>query len=153
MLRRDEPEPDAPRPNGEGRDEPAVLRNAGPTASLMHALDEHLMMACADGAGRITFVNPRSCRVLQRTPDEIVGQQAHDVGVGLPPPDTLLALRGTFSRGEVWRGELSGNAKDGTALWLSATIVPLATRDGPSRSHMLRRLRCDFVRAFTSDLP
>ena len=121
--------PDAARPNGETRELHLPACDAALTASLMRVLDEHAIVACADGTGHLTFVNPALCRLLQRAPGELIGQPALSLDAGLEPPDTLPGLEQALSRGQVWRGELSGRARDGSAHWLAATIVPFAVDD------------------------
>ncbi len=129
MLPCNEPGPEDASPDTAPRQEHSPASHAALKTSLTHALNEHAIFACVDGSGIITFVNPALCRVLQRSAEELVGQHVGSVDASLQAPETLQSLGDAISRGEVWRGELNGRARDGSSRWLAATVAPLATGD------------------------
>jgi two-component system, chemotaxis family, sensor kinase Cph1 len=137
VLPCDEAALNRPRLDAEARESGVSPRTAELGTSLMHALDEHALVACADGAGRITFANSAFCRASQRTRHELLGEHVRSIDAGLQPPELQRAIWETISRGESWRGELRGRAKDGSAYWVAATVAPLATGSPGERQYVL----------------
>ncbi|HEY6357639.1 MAG TPA: ATP-binding protein, partial [Vicinamibacterales bacterium] len=60
---------------------------------------------------------------FQRT--ELIGQNQRMIDTGLHPPAFYDAIAQTIGGGHVWRGEMQARAKDGSAYWVDATIVPV----------------------------
>jgi PAS domain S-box-containing protein len=137
VLPCDESAPDTPRLEAEARESGVSPRTAELDTSLMRALDEHAVVACADGAGRITFASSAFCRVSQRTLHDLMGKHVGSIEAGAHPPELLRAIWETISSGETWRGELRGRAKDGSAYWLAGTVAPLATGSPGDRRYVL----------------
>jgi len=80
----------------------------------------------------VTYCNPATERMTGYSTVEVIGQQS-PLFQPTSAVQTLEAvpaeLRPTVERGEVWRGELVGRRKDGTAFDLAVTLSPLYNSD------------------------
>lgn len=100
------------------------------------AVDHHALVAIADPAGRLTYVNDRLCaltrydRAALLDPALAVTERAHPAGVFLGPAWE------TIKRGEVWAGQVAGHTRDGETYWLHATVMPLRGPDGRPRQYI-----------------
>ncbi|MFP4207960.1 MAG: EAL domain-containing protein [Wenzhouxiangella sp.] len=91
-------------------------------------------MYALDARGVITEVNPRACKLLGYEPEELVGQKAHQlfhVHLGEPHDGGLTCpILAATARGERFTGEQRFRRRDGLALEVSVTSVPLTDQDG-----------------------
>nr|WP_239056509.1 EAL domain-containing protein [Wenzhouxiangella limi] len=91
-------------------------------------------MYALDAQGVITEVNPRACKLLGFEPDELVGQKAHQlfhVHLGEPRDDSLpCPILSATARGERFTGEQRFRRRDGLAVEVSVTSVPLSEQEG-----------------------
>jgi len=76
------------------------------------------LITATDLEGRITYVNAAACRLLKRSPEELLGQSVEICG---EDPERGATQRGiiekTLADGE-WRGEVVNRASDGTEVVL-----------------------------------
>ncbi len=91
-------------------------------------------MYALDAQGVITEVNPRACKLLGFEPSELVGQKAHRLfhaHLGGPRDDGLSCpILSATARGERFTGEQRFRRRDGLALEVSVTSVPLSEQEG-----------------------
>jgi PAS domain S-box-containing protein len=96
---------------------------------------EHVMalttiLSETDLHGTITFVNNKFCEVSQYTADELIGKPHNIVRHPDMPKELFALFWKTIKKGEVFRGIVKNRAKDGSAYWVDATIVPVIDHDG-----------------------
>lgn len=99
--------------------------------TLFRAVEQSAsLVAVADAAGRIEFVNPEFTRVTGYDAEEAVGRP-----LLRPRPDDMPAalseaLQTAMRSGHEWRGEFQGRKKDGAAYWTSAKVSPVRDSRG-----------------------
>lgn len=89
-----------------------------------YALDRSASVVIADTQGTIIYTNSNFCQVSQYTQDDLLGQNWQILDSSFHPPEVFQTMRHTIAQGQVWRGEMKSQAKDGRYYWLDMTIVP-----------------------------
>ena len=98
--------------------------------NLNIALNESAIVAITDKNGIITYVNKEFCKISKYSKQELIGQNHRILKSGYHSPQFYSELWKTISNGNVWRGEIKNNAKDGTFYWVKTTIVPFLDKNG-----------------------
>jgi two-component system, NarL family, sensor histidine kinase NreB len=110
--------------------------SASDSRNLASALDEHAIVSIADPRGQITYVNDKFCAISQYTRNELIGQD-HRIAISSHHPQEFVReLWTTVSRGDVWRGEIKNQAKDGSYYWEDTTVVPFLDEEGCPRQYV-----------------
>lgn len=89
------------------------------------AIDISSLVSKTDINGVITYANEPFCQVSQYSLQELLG---HSHGIIRHPdsPDTLYKdMWQTITQKKVWKGTIKNKAKDGTAYFVDATIIPI----------------------------
>jgi len=88
-------------------------------------------IAMSDPEMRLRYVNPAFTALTGYTAQEAIGQHVSLLFRGTMSEQDRQSLRLALAQGDVWRGEVSNQRKDGRPYEASMTIVPL--RDGEGR--------------------
>lgn len=105
-------------------------------AELESVLNEATIFAITDQEDRILYANDNFCQLYKYSRDELLGQK-HDIySSNYHPPSFFNDIWETIQGGEVWRGEILNQAKDGTKYWLDTTIIPFVNTNGERYKHI-----------------
>ena len=83
-----------------------------------------------DLQGRIEFVNPRFSEITGYTRAEVIGQNPRLLKSGQHSLDFYRELWQTILAGQVWRGELINQTREGELYWDLASISPVRNNEG-----------------------
>jgi len=94
------------------------------------ALDEHAIVSFTDVKGNITYANNKFCTISGYSRDELIGQNHKLLKSDEHPREFYTDLWKTISNGDVWRGNIKNQSKDGSYYWVDGTIVPFLNDQG-----------------------
>jgi len=83
-----------------------------------------------DPAGTIEYANATMLRTYGYRLDELSGQTPRILKSGDKPTETYSALWDTIRSGETWHGEFHNRRKDGSQVWVAASIGPVKDQEG-----------------------
>lgn len=105
-------------------------------ADLDRVLNEATIFAFTDREDRISYVNDNFCNLYKYTREELIGKRHDLFDTGYHPPSFFREIWNIIEAGEVWKGEILNQAKDGTKYWLDTTIVPFMDANGKRYRHV-----------------
>ncbi|MGM0519761.1 MAG: response regulator [Campylobacterota bacterium] len=91
----------------------------------LNAIDNVAIVSKADTKGVITFANDIFCEIAQYSRQELYGQPHNIVRHPDMPKAAFKDLWETISNGDTWQGKVKNQAKDGSAYYVNATIMPI----------------------------
>ena len=103
------------------------------------ALDQSAIVSTTDEFGVISYVNDQFCEILKYDREELIGKTHKIVNSGYHSPEFFKQLWSTIRLGNVWRGEIKNQAKDGAFFWLDTTIVPFLNSCGEPHQYVAIR--------------
>ena len=89
------------------------------------ALDRSALLSVTDINGVILDVNAKFCEVSGYSREELLGNSHNLVKSGYHSEAFFRRLYKTVRSGEMWRGEVCNQAKDGSLFWVDLAIVPV----------------------------
>lgn len=98
--------------------------------NIRYSLDESSLLTITDPRGVIKYVNDYFCELFQYKPEELVGFDHRLINSSYHPKKFFKKMWSDLGNGHIFRGEIRNKAKDGTIIWLDATIVPFVDERG-----------------------
>ena len=89
------------------------------------ALDRSALLSVTDVDGIILDVNAKFCEVSGYSREELLGNNHNLVKSGFHSEAFFRRLYKMVRKGEVWRGEVCNQAKDGSLFWVDLAVVPV----------------------------
>lgn len=102
-----------------------ILREAHNLYSATRLIDEKFCVSIIDTTGEITYVNQRFCELSQFTEDELLGATLGKLNPAYNQVVFFSTLKTQLENKGLWQDQIQSFAKDGTAYWVRATIVPV----------------------------
>ncbi len=129
------------------------LRQAHKTLSrLKTALDQAAVVAITDSHGTIVEVNDHFCHLSQYSREELIGQTHRIVNSGYHSQHFFRQMWATITQGEIWKGEIRNQAKDGSHYWVNTTIVPFMDEEGQPFQYLAIRFDITAQKQLEADL-
>ena len=88
------------------------------------AIGAHMLVSESSPEGTILSVNDNYCLTSGYEAAELVGQNHRIFNSGIHPQGYYRVLWETVLAGKVWKGTFRNRHKDGSHIWLMATIIP-----------------------------
>jgi PAS domain S-box-containing protein len=100
------------------------------TGSLMRSLDEYVIVAETDAAGRFTRVNRRFQDISGYTEAELLGQGFAMIGSGWHSAAFWRDMWSCIGQGRPWQGEICNRSRQGSLYWVQTLVAPILGADG-----------------------
>ncbi|QOP45063.1 FIST N-terminal domain-containing protein [Sulfurimonas paralvinellae] len=92
---------------------------------FLKALDSVVIISRTDTDGIITYVNERFEEISGYTKEELIGKP-HSIVRNPNVEDAVFAkMWETITKGNIWKGEFSNRAKDGSLYYVKSSIIPI----------------------------
>lgn len=101
------------------------------------ALVESSIVVITDTKGIITYANEEFCKVSKYKTEELIGEYLIDFNETYHPENFYLEIIETIASGNIWKGEIKKNAKDGNYYWVNGTIIPFTDTNGEQYQYIV----------------
>ena len=92
---------------------------------FLKALDSVVIISRTDTEGIITYVNEQFEKISGYSAEELIGK-AHSIVRNPDVGDDVFAeMWETITKGNIWKGEFSNRAKDGSLYYVKSSIIPI----------------------------
>ena len=102
-----------------------IIKQKKELEKYLNAIDNVAIVSKTDTKGRITFANDIFCEIAQYSREEIYGKPHNIVRHPDMPKAAFKDLWETIKKGDTWQGKVKNRAKDGSAYYVNATIIPI----------------------------
>lgn len=99
-------------------------------SARLNVLDQMCLVSETNKKGEILRINDKFKEVAQYTDAELIGQPHNIVRHPDMPAEAWKACWGLIGKGQPFRAVVKNKAKDGSAYWVDAVIVPKIGADG-----------------------
>jgi PAS domain S-box-containing protein len=110
--------------------EEILIKSQKETSDYKYALDVGAIVSIVDHNGMTTYVNDNFCKISQFSSQELIGKNLRGIYANFLGQEFMDNIWATITRGEIWRGEVKNEAKDGTIYWTHVTTVPFMDEYG-----------------------
>ncbi|WP_241392653.1 SpoIIE family protein phosphatase [Rippkaea orientalis] len=93
-------------------------------SDMKFALDQSVLVTVMEPNGRITYVNDKFCEISQYSRQELIGNNYRFLKSRYHTPEFYQSIWDTLNQGNIWRGEIKNQTKDGSYYWVDSTMVP-----------------------------
>lgn len=98
--------------------------------SFMEIIDEHIITSTTDTRGRILKASQAFCNITGYSKEELIGKSHNLIRHPDMPSEIYKDLWQTITKGNIWRGEIKNQRKDGSYYWVSSMITPILNEQG-----------------------
>jgi PAS domain S-box-containing protein len=98
------------------------------------------IVSITDLKGNITFVNDKFCKLSGYKKEELLGQPHNIVRSPNMPKSEFENLWDTIQNGQMWKGIVENQKKDGTSYWVDSTIIPITNCKGKISEYLSLRI-------------
>lgn len=116
-----------------------LLKSFQLISHLNQALNASSIVAKTDKRGIITYVNDKFVEISGYAKEELLGKTHQVVNSHYHSPEFFQDLWTTISSGQIWRGELRNQRKDGSSYWVDTTIVPFFNKGSEPNEYIAIR--------------
>ena len=102
-----------------------IIKQKKELEKYLNAIDNVAIVSKTDTKGKIKFANEIFCKMAQYSIDELYGKPHNIVRHPDMPKAAFEDLWKTIKNGETWQGKVKNRAKDGSAYYVNATIIPI----------------------------
>ncbi|UTJ06461.1 response regulator [Arcobacter roscoffensis] len=102
-----------------------IIKQKKELEKYLNAIDNVAIVSKTDTKGKIKFANDIFCKMAQYSIDELYGKPHNIVRHPDMPKAAFENLWKTIKSGETWQGKVKNRAKDGSAYYVNATIIPI----------------------------
>ena len=97
---------------------------------IRFAIDQHAIVAITDQTGKIQYANQKFADISKFEIDELIGQDHRIINSGYHSKEFIRNLWTTIANGQVWKGEIKNQTREGNYYWVDTTIVPFMNSEG-----------------------
>ncbi|MCD4794752.1 MAG: PAS domain S-box protein [Bacteroidales bacterium] len=83
-----------------------------------------------DTEGNIEYTNPEFTKLTGYTAEEVLGKNFRIINAGKLPKEHYVELWQTITQGNIWKGKLYNEKKNGDYFWEQVTITPIKNESG-----------------------
>ncbi|WP_105170102.1 ATP-binding protein [Pseudoalteromonas sp. T1lg23B] len=94
------------------------------------AINSHAIVSITDSNGNIIYVNDYFCRISGYSKEELLGKNHRVIKSDVHDKEFYRDIWQTISRGQVWKGDICNQKKNGGLYWVHSTITPMLDKDG-----------------------
>jgi two-component system phosphate regulon sensor histidine kinase PhoR len=105
-----------------------ILAEKETSEAILNSVGDAIMMSGPDM--RIRYVNPAFTALTGYSLDEIRGQDANRFGAGVGSVHEVGSIAETLEKGQVWRGDVTVQRKDGRTYDAALTVAPVQDAEG-----------------------
>ena len=110
--------------------EKMIRKQQSELSQFKEILDRQNLVSESDLKGNITYANEIFCEIAGYELKEILGKPHSIIRHPDSPSNVFKNMWETIQSGEIWQGKLKNKAKDGSAYYVKAMVVPMFDGDG-----------------------